>query len=267
MVSSSKLPAQKRYSRISIAPATSKALPQCTPYLMPFHIDYTGPAPVSTYFRVEDAKTHVGSPEFSKDDSRTETAEASAGSSGSGLDVAQSLHEHNGIDTISSVEQRMRSPETSTSNPVPDGHPRYISTFRGRTVQGLEVDLPEGYTGIVFRSGDEAGEAKNTGKGKGVANGKGKVAAVQQNQRRTTRRSTRSRVDDDDEVMDTDAEDEAEEASESALDLFASSQFKSFLLWHPDIPVDTGKDEYMSSIGEWIKIASVLHQVPPSVVT
>ncbi|GAW03501.1 hypothetical protein LENED_005230 [Lentinula edodes] len=66
--------------------------------------------------------------------------------------------------------------------------------------------------------------------------------------------------------MDTDAEDEAEEASESALDLFASSQFKSFLLWHPDIPVDTGKDEYMSSIGEWIKIASVLHQVP-SVIT
>ncbi|KAJ3860114.1 ribonuclease H2, subunit C [Lentinula novae-zelandiae] len=265
MVSSPKPPTQKRYSRISIAPATSKALPQCTPYLMPFHIDYTGPAPVSTYFRVEDAKTHVGSPELSKDDSHTEAARASIGSSSSSLDVAQSPHEEN--DTISSIEQKTKSPEISTSNPVLDGQPRFISSFRGRTVQGLEVDLPAGYTGIVFRSGDEAGEAKNTGKGKGVANGKGRVGAVRQDQRRTTRRSTRSRAVDGDEVMDTDAEDEAEEASESALNLFASSQFKSFLLWHPDIPVDTGKDEYMSSIGEWIKIASVLHQVPPSVVT
>lgn len=30
-------------------------LPVCTPYLMPFHIDYSGPAPISTYFRVKPA--------------------------------------------------------------------------------------------------------------------------------------------------------------------------------------------------------------------
>lgn len=41
-------------SSIAIARA-EEPLPTCTPYLMPFHIDYTGPAPISTYFRVKPA--------------------------------------------------------------------------------------------------------------------------------------------------------------------------------------------------------------------
>lgn len=36
---------------LEIAPATDAVLPTCTPSLMPFHISYTGLAPISRYFR------------------------------------------------------------------------------------------------------------------------------------------------------------------------------------------------------------------------
>lgn len=34
---------------------TSSALPSCSPQLMPFHINFTGQAPITTFFRVRDA--------------------------------------------------------------------------------------------------------------------------------------------------------------------------------------------------------------------
>ena len=38
-------------------------LPECLPNLMPFHINYTGPAAVSTFMRIKHAKGEVGAPE------------------------------------------------------------------------------------------------------------------------------------------------------------------------------------------------------------
>ena len=35
-----------------------------------------------------------------------------------------------------------------------------------------------------------------------------------------------------------------------------TARFDSFVLWHPDIPVDEGKDEYLRSLSEWTNIAS-----------
>ncbi|KAJ4473152.1 ribonuclease H2, subunit C [Lentinula aciculospora] len=271
---SAKAPTQKIHSRISIASAISKALPSCTPYLMPFHIGYSGPAPVSTYFRVGDAKTDIGSPEPSKDDSQTETASSSIEVLSRSLNVAPFLSsENNDIHSIASdMEQKTdQASSTSSLNPASNDQPRFKSTFRGRTVHGLKFDLPQGYTGVVFSSDDDTGEV-NIGKVKkaAVGKGKGKAAATQQERRRVTRRSARS-LTVDDEAMYIKAEDEGqeddEEASQSTLNLVPSSQFKSFVLWHPDIPVDTGRDEYMSSISEWVKIAGVLHQAPHGITT
>ena len=39
------------YAKLSAAPATP--IPACSPNLMPFHIQYSSPAPVSTHFRVK----------------------------------------------------------------------------------------------------------------------------------------------------------------------------------------------------------------------
>ncbi|KAJ3987850.1 ribonuclease H2, subunit C [Lentinula detonsa] len=271
MASSTKTPVHKKHSRISITSATSNALPQCTPNLMPFHIAYTGPAPVSTYFRVDDAKTQVGCPEPVQNDAQAGTAGPSIESFPRDSDVAKSLSsEHDGIISISEsgTEQKLDGCGTSesSSKPIPNGQPRFTSTFRGRVVQGLKVDIPEGYTGVVFRSEDETGESQNVSKDEPPSGkGKGKpTTAVQQKQGRTTRRSLRSRAVDD-ETMNIDAEEQQEDVlnSHSTLNLAPSSKFESFVLWHPDIPVDTGRDEYMSAIGEWMRIASVLHQAPP----
>ncbi|KIK68774.1 hypothetical protein GYMLUDRAFT_68607 [Collybiopsis luxurians FD-317 M1] len=263
MVSATKVPTAGRNSRISIVSPPSKDVPQCTPNLMPFHIAHDGPAPVSTYFRVEDAKTHVASPEPQHHNSNADVApeeRAGNGDIDAGGPSASSPQ-------VPAVEPEAGSSGISTLSPhtVANEQPRFISAFRGRTVQGLKVDLPEGYTGVVFQSGDEG---KKKSKGKPAVKGKGKLKV--QDEMRTTRRSTRSRIADDmdvDESEDDGEEDENLEGAMSTLNLEPSAQFKSFVLWHPDLPVDTGKDEYISSIEEWMKIAAVLHQTPTELIS
>ncbi|KAE9396705.1 hypothetical protein BT96DRAFT_977347 [Gymnopus androsaceus JB14] len=172
------------------------------------------------------------------------------------IEYTESADEKLKVAQPASSEENGASSSGASSVPT---QPRFISAFRGRTVQGLQVDLPEGYTGVVLRSEDD-GTAKGNGiksKGKGLVNSKGK--GKQQEEKRFTRRSARSRISEDEE-MDVDHEEEGDEEDkgpESTLNLTPSSQFKSFVLWHPDIPVDTGKDEYMSSMSEWIRISSV----------
>jgi len=46
---------------IEIAPI-STPLPTYSPNLMPFHIDHSGPAPISTYFRVWPSPSNVAAP-------------------------------------------------------------------------------------------------------------------------------------------------------------------------------------------------------------
>jgi hypothetical protein len=136
---------------------------------MPFHIDHTGKAPIDAYFRVKEAS---GQPDSDGDETREEES----------------------------------GPETETdpkSTPTAD-KTRFVSAFRGRTVQGLEIGVPEGYGGIVLR--DRVG------------------------------RST---------MMD----------GETAQNLYPSATFSSFVLWNADVPVDEGKDEYVRSLTEWMKLS------------
>lgn len=93
-----------------------------TPDLMPFHIGYDGPAPVSTYMMVKKVKRGVGMPDTNDKDGDVEMDEAQDG--------------------------------------------RYESTFRGRTMHGMDVDLPGGYKGLVVRSEGGSSEEKE-GKTKG----------------------------------------------------------------------------------------------------
>ncbi|CAA7261105.1 unnamed protein product [Cyclocybe aegerita] len=50
-----------------VIPLVSTTLPMCKPDLMPFHIDYDGPAPVSAFMRIsplkqEDSPSKIASP-------------------------------------------------------------------------------------------------------------------------------------------------------------------------------------------------------------
>ena len=80
---------------------------------------------------------------------------------------------------------------TTTATPtvlLEDADKRFVSTFRGRTIHGLTVDLPPGYGGLVLRrEGDDvmnpafgvghaaaAAGADSKGKGRSNPNGKGR---------------------------------------------------------------------------------------------
>ncbi|KAJ7596323.1 ribonuclease H2, subunit C [Mycena floridula] len=184
-------------------------LPQSSPNLMPFHIDMNGPAPISTYFLVETAKENIGGPE--------KPAEPS---------------ESPDIPVDASVQPPEPSPEST----------RFTSSFRGRQVHGLTVELPKGYLGVVMDSGKPA------------SNKSKKPVVVQK--RGSTRSATKAmKIDEDeDEEMDMDGELEP-----PAKMLKATSQFSSMVIWSPDIPVNDGQDEYMRAMDEWTRLADVIH--------
>jgi ribonuclease H2 subunit C len=109
-------------------------------------------------------------------------------------------------------------------------------------MQGSKVELPSGYAGVIM-----AGEG---------APGTGKASALKKIQRvvKAKTRGTKTRASRntarDDEEMDEDAENGG-----SSRTLLPTAQFSSFVLWHPDIPVDSGRDEYLRSLTEWVRLA------------
>ncbi|KAJ6561130.1 ribonuclease H2, subunit C [Mycena vulgaris] len=219
----------------SIAPISSLAsLPAASPNLMPFHVDHNGPAPISTYFLVEaSADEHAAKPSSPAPVS-TENSEM----------VIESE------EPVTTSPDSPAPPNSTLPRRVTEATTRFIATFRGRTMQGLKVELPSGYAGVVM-----AGEG---------AVGTGKLSALKTKVKRAvkaktkTGRATRSATRDDDE-MDADEANEAEDQT-NARTLMPTATFSSFVLWHPDIPVDPGRDEYLRSLTEWIRLADEIHR-------
>ncbi|KAK0477020.1 ribonuclease H2, subunit C [Armillaria novae-zelandiae] len=110
--------------------ASSVSLPSCSPNLMPFHIDYDGPAPISTFLRVEERVTE-NLDEPAPDGPKAESSMAAAGSAPSLARRAASY---------------------------------LVSSFRGRALHGTQIDIPAGYTGLVLKGVD--GVKMEKGKGK-----------------------------------------------------------------------------------------------------
>jgi hypothetical protein len=103
---------------------------ECKPDLMPFHIEYDGPAPVCTYMKVEGIQDH-----------------------GVGKSASEDVDMENGGEG-SMKEEREGADEAE----------RYVSTFRGRTIHGTDVRLPAGYSGLVLRGGGKKKKGKEEGK-------------------------------------------------------------------------------------------------------
>ncbi|KAK7461346.1 hypothetical protein VKT23_008524 [Stygiomarasmius scandens] len=320
----------------TILAAPAVRLKECTPYLMPFHIEYTGNAPTSTYLNVEEAKRNVGAPEVKEEaeakvkgdmlgegEKAIDSEESGKSALSSAAEDSQSkhedavMHETRGETQPAVSTQSNKTPSAlsalaseptlesilSTSSTAPPSSsdtllpsastsslpntlkPRFKSTFRGRTIQGLTVDLPPGYTGVILRSTDDEVPTTKTkaalatakmsekvrAKRKGAAGkGKGKVdVGVEdvegeiETEKRTTRRIIRPSV------IDVDGEDDGETESwntntslGNTRTLQPVSRFSSFVLWHPDIPVDEGRDEYHGALNEWVAIAHAVHRVP-----
>lgn len=190
---------------------------------MPFHIDYDGQAPISTYMKVSSVKRGVGMPDNAND----------SGGLGSG-DVGEKddieMKTHNGLQTD-----------------------RYISTFRGRTIHGIHVPLPSGYTGLVLKRSE------------GGNNNSSSSRLREEEEAEVKGRSLRSRVGGRSRKAESTseckpAEDTGGDEETSRVTVTPSGMFTGLRVWHADIPVDGGRDEYMRSLGEWTALASEMHR-------
>ncbi|KAI0788894.1 ribonuclease H2, subunit C [Abortiporus biennis] len=264
--------------KISIScPPSSSSLPVCSPNLMPFHIAHSGHAPLSTYFRVKTApaptfgatSTNAVSKAVKEEGAQNPDSQPSAISSEPTIILEASPTSEESTQVVSSTastsESTLVSPSetlstlASTSSevigsfreaPVDGTGTHFVAAFRGRTIRGLKVNLPEGYTGLVLRTPEHSSSSSKPISSKPKSN--------RTESRRSTRRSAQAKQDvdvDEIEEMEMDvAEDEV-----PVRTLNATSSFNSFALWNPDIPVDVGRDEYLRALKEWTALSNEIH--------
>ncbi|CAL1714372.1 unnamed protein product [Somion occarium] len=212
---------------IALSAAKECTLKSCTPHLMPFHIAYSGPAPVNTYFRPQP----IAPPSF--------------GFTPTTLSESQ--------DTIVDTNSQQDASNASSSSsltlngdatpPVENGK-HFVAAFRGRTVHGLEIDLPEGYTGLVLRA-PSANAPPPPSRTKREAN------------KRSTRRARQAAMEEEEEDDDMDGN-VMEQDTQPERMLTPAYTFDKLTIWHPDIPMDTSRDEYFRALSEWTKLGAVV---------
>ncbi|KAF8527307.1 ribonuclease H2, subunit C [Gautieria morchelliformis] len=195
---------------------SKSALPTITPHLMPFHVEHTGSAPLSTYFIVR--------PGLQPDST---SADSTDGDTTPGPSLAQ----------------RCKA--------------RFSSAFRGRTMQGLGVDLPDGYSGIVLKN-EKMANGQDTIPPKRPASTKAK----RQKGRRATRSLARANADDAEEDGDVVMEGErTDDHNDVVHTLHPTAKFSSFTLWNADVDVDAGRDEYLRALSEYQQLSAEIHRV------
>ncbi|KAF8328387.1 ribonuclease H2, subunit C [Cantharellus anzutake] len=218
-----------------VSPGSNESVRDVIPHLMPFHIGYSGSAPVSTYFHAKPLDVRTGS--------------------GPGGDTSAAAV------TGTSGPQNSAGGESSTKD-------AYTAAFRGRSVHGSRILLPEGYSGYVLQSNEPAATAASEASLK-----RKRTETVSQPAKKNRRlRRTRSVVvkeetEDDIYALMSRVEDEIEvEEVTPAIETVAPTReftpigkFDSIMVWHPDVPVDHGQDEYIRAIDEWAKLSNTLH--------
>lgn len=227
-------------------------IPTCSPNLMPFHIGYSGPAPISTYFRVK--------PDVLLDYGKTASENASAAK----LEARPSVDRVETTDSqVTLVSETPSSSDASVATLAGDAEMagaqekegglgdgrHFVAAFRGRTVRGTKVDLPSGFAGIVLSTPDVTPNG-STAKASSDAQ-----KSTRAKRAASSRRGARKAAPVED-AEDDDMGDAPELPSGPTKVLQATGTFSSFVLWNPDIPADEGRDEYLRSLTEWTKLAT-----------
>ena len=104
---------------------------------------------------------------------------------------------------------------SSETSILKDVDKRFISSFRGRAIHGLTVDVPTGYTGLLLHDDPQ---------------------------------STTTQDDSIDNDFDMDQETPLRK-------LIPQSTFSSITLWHSDRAVDETRDEYYRTLTEWMSLS------------
>ncbi|EKM50578.1 uncharacterized protein PHACADRAFT_152683 [Phanerochaete carnosa HHB-10118-sp] len=239
--------------RIELAAARGP-IPTFSAHLMPFHVQYSGPAPVTTYFRVKpsiDPSQATGaSIDASKNGSRQTAERVEAVDSQETLvGGCPSLDPAPSTSSVTTLTGNIETSQMIDETATPSGK-HFVAAFRGRTVRGTKIDLPEGFAGIVL-STPESTQMKPAVSAKALA----------KDRRRTRARKAASKKQ---AVQADEVEEEEADASMEGVEVHSGpvkilevkGTFASFTLWHPDVPVDEGSDEYLRSLTEWTKIAA-----------
>ena len=224
---------------------------------MPFHIQYSGPAPVSTYFRIQPAplpESRPCPPSVAVEDQLVSAAPTVVGAPEEKENASVFL----AVVTVTAdikaeIDRTIKLPPLQPLRPGPierlsGSAKRFISSFRGRMVHGVEAPLPKGYSGIVLR-GDAEGRTQSMTTG----------SKAKRQPTRKLRRHLPEEVPEDDDMAGI----LPPEEERPARVLKPSARFDSFVLWHPDIPVDEEMDEYLRSLSEWVNIASEVRIIRP----
>ncbi|KAI6112905.1 ribonuclease H2, subunit C [Pisolithus croceorrhizus] len=253
----------------------SRALPTSSPNLMPFHIEYSGPAPISRYFRPAPAPvtnaTRDLTTELSSSSVVTLTEESASGTFESQSSVTSYCSVATSVTVVEatglSEPMEMINAKTQPSaelDSADSSEPKLVAAFRGRRVVGQAVKLPDGYGGLVLQAPSLRSTAGNRSGTSGFFESPSAAKSKPVSTRRTTRRSARAGMSSEDATVE-EAANSAEEDSQHRLppeatrQLLPVSMFSSFTIWSPDIPVDEGKDEYMRTLIEWTKLAAEIH--------
>jgi hypothetical protein len=229
-------------------PNTPAEVPLVSLNLMPFHIAYSGPAPISTYF----LKKPLVNPE-------TEN---------------QTL-------ATSKFFKKDGSEQESKASPEDENHEtRLRAAFRGRNVVSQTVQLPKGYTGLLLRQNTSNTKEESFGKdvgsqdepkkaGKSV-DAKAKAAArakALKAKAAAKLKKERSLNAEDEEEEENGEDDDPEETTADRVAVASTTKleekvfqiagrFEKFQLWHPDVPGDQGRDDYVRSLNEWIALTA-----------
>ena len=205
-----------KHGRIIIPCQTKQEspLPACNPNLMPFHIKYTGPAAVSMFFHVEKAKAEEGEGEMKEQNDK--------------IKVEEEREEEN----PAKAQKPTSTPVSSETSVLKDADRRFISSFRGRTIHGLNMDVPTGYTGLLLQGDDDDDPQPTT------------VVSHVVDHRRVLNAS--------DDSIDNDFEMDEELPLRK---LIPQSTFSSITLWHADRAVDETRDDYYRTLTEWIALS------------
>lgn len=120
-------------------------------------------------------------------------------------------------------------------------------------MQGVTVNLPEGYGGIILRGPANSG---TRGKGKGVVDNvsKERETTSKSKRGRASRKGAQIEVDDHHDIPTEESQDDVDQ--EPVRRLMPTGTFSSFVLWSPDGPVDEARDEYLRSLTEWTTLAA-----------
>lgn len=218
---------------LAIASVKEASLKSCVPHLMPFHINHSGPASVSTYFRPQTcAPPSYGTTPIVRSESQDTMVASDSQQDASNVSSSSALTLNNGTHPDEVTEGK-----------------HFVAAFRGRTVHGLEVSLPEGYTGIILRAPPT-----------------NKPAPVRQSMRESSRRSGRrgrqaAVEEDEDDEMNGDEERQEEEPQRILTPAYS---FDKLTLWHPDNAVDISRDEYFRALSEWTKLGAAVSSDSPS---